>query len=47
LLAFYFDSPFILKWLLHLYLNEIDVSDILITIDTLPSQIQDRFPCYS
>ena len=47
LLAFYFDLPFILKWLLHLYLNEIDVSDIFITTDNLPSQIQDRFPCYS
>jgi hypothetical protein len=39
--------PFILKSYLNLYLNEIDVSDIFITTDNLPSQIQDRFPCYS
>jgi len=28
--AFYFDAPFIQKWLLHLSLNESDVSDICI-----------------
>jgi len=33
--AYYFDSPFILRWLLHLHLNKIDVSDIFITIDNL------------
>ena len=30
-MALYLDSPFILKWFLHLRLNEIDVSDTFVS----------------